>query len=199
MEPISNFKGSVLRQFKRDIANNDYERTDEGDIYLPSHKLTIGGYFSHSLNGGEVIHEKNLVVNQGLNHILNTVFNGGTQVATWYVGVYGNNITVAATDIYDTAFIVTKAGEISAYDESTRVEYSEATSSAQSMTNSASKATFTFNAGDDVYGAFLVSRPTKLDVNAAGVLMAAANFAAARTVVATDVLDVAYTINASSS
>ena len=83
----------------------------------------------------------NLVVNQGLNHLLNVGFNAATQVSTWYVALFEGNYTPVAGDT--AATFPGSATECTAYNEATRVTYNEATSSAQSITNAASVATFT--------------------------------------------------------
>lgn len=169
----------------------DYKRLDSG-LLVPRNELKVGGVFQCThLRKGEVIDEfesHNLVTNEGLNHILNTVFNGATQVATWYLGLFEGNYTPVAT--VTAATVVAAATECTAYTQSTRPEYQEAASSAQSTTNSANRATFTFNATKTIYGAFLVSSSTKSGTT--GTLMAIARFASAKPVESTDELLVTY-------
>lgn len=160
--------------------------------------IKAGGIFTiQHIRDGQCIHEeevKNLVTNQGLNHILNTVFNGTAPVTTWYVGLFEGNYTPLATDTA-TNFPVS-ATECIAYDEAGRVEYNEAASTAQSITNSANKAAFTINATKTVFGGFLASVATKSST--AGTLMAAAKFGTSRSVNAGDQLLITYTFGASS-
>lgn len=161
--------------------------------------LELGGVFGFELvRDGKVIdrwEEKNIVVNEGLNHILSAVLNNGSQNTTWYVGLFEGNYTPLATDT--AANIASNATECVAYDETTRVEWVEAAPSGQSITNSANKATFTINASKTVYGAFLVSSNTKSGT--AGTLFAASKFSVSRSVVAADQLLVTYTVNAASA
>jgi len=159
--------------------------------------LEIGGVFTFELvRDGKVIdrwEEKNLVVNEGLNHLLDVVLHNSSQQATWYIGLFNDNYTPLATD--------TAAApgwtESTNYDEATREEYVEAAASGQSITNSANKAEFTMNAAETIYGAFLISNSTK--GGTASVLFAASKFSVSRSVVASDVLLVTYTVNAASS
>ena len=161
--------------------------------------LSVGGFFTieHVRNGNviDTWEEKNLVVNEGLDHILDTVLHNSTQAATWYVGIFEGNYTPVAADL--AADIAASATESTAYDETTRPEWVEAAASAQSITNSASKATFTINDTKTIYGAFLISDSAKSGV--AGALFAASKFSVARSVVNEDQLLVTYTVAAASS
>lgn len=182
-------------ELQKAVRNGDYEECDNG-LFMPKQKVMIGGVFSiDHMRGGELletIQSPNIIVNEGLDHILSAVYNAGSQITAWYVGIFEGNYTPVAGDTG--ANIVANATECTAYDEANRVAWVEAAPSGQSITNSASKATFTINATKTVYGAFLISTNTKSDT--AGTLMAASKFAASRSVVATDQLLVTYTLSA---
>jgi len=176
---------------------NGYEMS-EGGILLPNHKLLVGGaYTGQIIRDGKVIDEfedSNLVVNEGLNSLLNIMFFASTQITAWYLGVFEGNYTPVAGL---TAATVTSAStECTAYASATRPAYTAATSSAQSTTNSASRASFVFNATKTVYGAFLVSNSTKSST--AGTLFSAARFGTSKSVVSGDELLLTYTFTAAS-
>lgn len=160
--------------------------------------LNVGGrYIVEHIRNGEVIDSEditNLVVNEGLDHLLNTVFHGGTQIGTWYLGLFEGNYTPAPT--LTAASIVSAATECTAYDEAQRQEFREGAASAQSISNGANKATFTMNGTKTVYGAFLVSNATKGATS--GTLFSAARFASPKQVVDDDQLLLTYTFTASS-
>ena len=189
--------GLDFRTFRREIINRRYERMENGDIYIPVARVRIGGVFEHEvIRDGEslgVYRDHNIVVNQGLNSLLGIMFNGGTQITAWYVGIFEGNYTPVATDT--AANITANATECTAYDEATRVAYDEAAASGQAITNSASKATFTMNATKTVYGAFLASASAKSATT--GTLFSASKFSAARAVVDNDQLLLTYTLSAS--
>lgn len=170
----------------------------EGGVLIPASHLRVGGTFEGQIvRNGEVVDEfadKNLVVNEGLNKLLDVMFHADTQVSTWYLGLFEGNYTPTAT--LTAATVASTATETTAYDESTRPAYTEAAASSQSITNSANRATFTFNATKSIYGAFLVSSSTKSGT--AGVLFAAARFASAKSVESGDELLLTYTFDASS-
>lgn len=115
---------------------------------------------------------ENIVVNQGLNDLLDVTLSGATQDTTWFVGLLSATPTVAAGDT-----LASHAGwtEVSAYDESTRVAWVDAGAASQSITNSASPAVFTINAnGTSMGGAFLAG----VNTGTSGRLYAAGAFTA---------------------
>ena len=175
----------------------DFKRSS-GGLLIPVSQILAGGRFDiEHVRGGEVIDEfstNNIVTNEGLNHILNTTFNGGTQITTWYLGLFEGNYTPVST--VTAATITAASTESTAYDEAARQEFMEALSTAQSTTNVANKATFTMSASKTLYGAFLVSASAKSATS--GTLLSAARFGAAKTVVDDDQLLVTYTFNIAS-
>jgi hypothetical protein len=161
-----------------------------------SQELAVGGYFTYELvRDGKVIDtwkEKNIVVNQGLNYILDAALSGGTVNTVHYIGLFSNNYTpIAGT-------LIANLTEVNAkYNETTRPTWTEAGAASQTISNGVSPASFTFNASETIHGAFLISNNTKGGTT--GTLIAASKFAASRNVVTSDVLNVTYTISASST
>lgn len=175
----------------------DYERSQGGVLMPKQGLLCVGRYHGQIVRDGRVIDEfedDNLVVNEGLNSLLNVYFHAGTQISTWYVGVFEGNYTPVAT--VTAATITAAATECTAYDEAARPAFDEAVAASQSITNSASRATFTFNATKTIYGAFLASASAKSSTS--GVLFSAARFASAKPVEDNDQLLLTYTFTASS-
>lgn len=170
-----------------------------GGVLMPAQNLAIGGVFRGQLiRDGEVIDEfedHNLVVDQGLNKLLDVMFNGSGQITNWYLGLFEGNYTPVAG--LTAANVAANATECVAYDEAARPGFTGAAAAGKVVTNSAAKATFTFNATKNVYGAFLISDATKGGTS--GVLFSAARFTAAKAVVATDQLLLTYTFTGSSS
>lgn len=137
----------------------------------------------------------NIVTNEGLDRILDVMFNAATQTTTWYVGIVETDTAEAAGMTYDVPVFT----ESTAYDEATRPEYEEAASSSQSITNSANKATFTISGTKTMYGAALFSINTKGDhaPGANNVLYCYAKFGTSRAVIDNDVINATYTVGAS--
>jgi hypothetical protein len=176
----------------------DYTKS-EGGILLPQARVQVGGFFTiEHVRQGEVIdkwEDHNLVVNEGLDYLLDVAFHGASQVTTWYIGLFEGNYTPVNT--LTAATVAAAATESTAYDETTRQEYVESASSGQQTTNSASKAAFTINATKSIYGAFLASASAKGATT--GKLLSASRFSAAKAVVAADQLLLTYTFAATSA
>lgn len=137
----------------------------------------------------------NVVTDEGINSVLNVYFHAATQITQWYVTIFEDNYTPLVTNVYATPGFT----ETTAYSEGTRPTFDEAAASSKSLTNTASKATFTFSEAKTIYGGALVgggSAPgTKGNTNGGGTLFCSAKFAAAKPVVTNDVLKVTVTIS----
>ncbi len=168
-------------------------------VLVQDHTIQMRGvYEGIILRAGKVIdrfRDINLVVNEGLNHILNVEFNGATQVTTWYLSVFEGNYTPVAG--LTAATYVAASTECTAYADSNRPTYVEAASTAQSLTNSASRGSFVFNATKTIYGAALLSVATKS--SGSGTLFSAARFSTSKAVESGDELLLTYTFTAASA
>ena len=159
---------------------------------LLDHAMRIGGIFeidcfdkSGNRKWSDVA--KNLVVNAGLDHILNVQFHATTQVNPWYVGLKLTGSPASA----DT--LATHSGwtEATGY-TGNRKEYVEAAASGKSITNSANKASFAIGSAATIAGAFVASA----SAGSTGTLFCAANFTTPRAVENGDTLEVTYTLSA---
>jgi hypothetical protein len=118
----------------------------------------------------------NLVVNEGLAYMNEAALGGGSQITTWYLGLYGaaSSNSPAAGDTMSS-----HAGwtEVTDYSEATRpaAVFATATTADPSViTNTASPATFSMTSTTTVGGAFLTSDNTKGGTT--GTLFSAADF-----------------------
>ena len=130
----------------------------------------------------------NLVVTAGRNKILDAVFKSGLATPTWYVGLVdgASTPTFAAADTMSS-----HAGWTSntAFSQTVRPTFVPGTVSAGALDNSASKASFTMNAGATIAGCFLVDSDTKTGTT--GTLYAVGTFTGgSQAVVSLDVLNV---------
>lgn len=132
-------------------------------------------------------HCNNIVVNDGLDHILAIVFHNNTQITEWFVGLKGTG----AASSGDTLATPVNWTEQSGY-SGNRKEYTEATPSSQSITNSANKATFGITSTATIDGAFICS----VSSGTSGILMCNADFSSAKGVSTNDTLEVTYTLSA---
>lgn len=163
-------------------------------------KMNVGGVFHFKvIRDGEVVDEwdsKNIVVDEGLDYILGTSLKGTAQKSTWYLGVFSG---IYSPDGSETgATIATDSTESSAYSEwPTRPTWAGDAVSGQSVTNS-TQATFTINNTVTMQGAFLTSSNAAAS-DATATLYAASAFTSARSLVSGDILQVGYTLTATSA
>jgi hypothetical protein len=117
----------------------------------------------------ETIQWQNLIVNAGLNQLLDGGLAGS---GPWYIGLTDGTPTVAAADT-----MASHAGwtEVTGYDETTRQAWTPGTVANQVVNNNAAAAVFTVTSnGTTIGGAFLADSPTKSE--AASKLFAAGAF-----------------------
>ena len=132
--------------------------------------------------------KKNLIVTEGLNHILDVAFHGDTQATTWYIGLKGSGTPAAG----DTLASHGSWSEITDY-SGDRKEWTEGAASSGSMTNSSS-VDFSITGSATVAGAFLSSTTDNT-----GTLYGVVDFASSRSVLSGDTLQVTVTVTDASS
>lgn len=101
---------------------------------------------------------RNLVVNTGLDDLLDKRFKGSSYTAADYVGVTDDAPSFAAGDT-----MASHAGwaEVTAYSQGTRPALTLGSVASQSVDNSASKAAFSINGTTTIGGAFVTTNSTK--------------------------------------
>lgn len=137
--------------------------------------------------------KKNLVVTEGLNHVLSSTFDAGTQVTQWYVGLKGSGTPVAG----DTMASHASWAEDTNYTQSVRQDLTLGTASSGSIDNVGNLATYTMNGTTTINGAFVTSDNTKSGTS--GILYGVVDFAVARSVISGDTLNVTVTLTAASA
>lgn len=138
----------------------------------------------------------NLVVNEGLKYMNDAALDAGTQITTWYIGLYGAGASnsPAATDTMSSHIGWT---ENTTYSNATRptCAFGPATTADPSViTNTGSAAAFSISGTTTIGGAFLTSDSTK--GGNSGTLFSAADFSGGdRSVANGDTLNVTYTFS----
>lgn len=153
-----------------------------------------GGGFFHALcrgPDGQVKWEadaKNLWVNAGIQHMMDATLSGSSQVTTWYVGLTDGTPTVAAGDT-----LASHVGWVEVSDYTGNRQAWVEVRSGQSMTNTASKASFPIDQdATTIGGAFLASAAT----GTTGTLFCAAAFTGGdKSADNGDTLEVTYTFS----
>jgi hypothetical protein len=142
---------------------------------------------------------QNIVVNEGLQHILDVIFNGNdsanANIDPWYVGLVDGTISSTTYAAGDT--LASHAGwtENTAY-TGNRKDYVGVRAS-QTMSNTASKASFAIDTDSQTIGGAFMA---EVNTGSAGVLLCEADFTGGEKAADNgDTLEVTYTVTASSS
>lgn len=161
-------------------------------------RIKAAGVICHRVNEGPwAVEECNIVVNEGLNDLLNVALHNGAQSATWYVALFEGLST--PTDSLTAATFDASMTETVAYDETTHPEWDEDPPSGQTISNLARPARFTMNAIKTVQGGALMNTATKPTPNSGNILMACKKFSAPRDLQVADKFDVGYTLTIASA
>lgn len=159
-------------------------------------KIGLKGRFQieHRNAAGDLVGKydfPNGIVDVGLNHILETEFNGGTPITTWYMGLI-DNASFSALANADT--MASHAGwiENDDYASATRPEWTAGTAVARAITNAAT-VDFAINATVTLKGIFINSVATKNGT--LGTLWSTAAFSSNVSASNGDTLKVTYTVS----
>lgn len=191
------FDKDLLRhaaEFRRYLRNHQYEQAEDGSIVFPRAAAQAQGCYFADVNGENAFESPNLLPDQGLTYLLDVGLNNGTKLPTWYLSLYGANYTplagLTAASYPATASEITSSAE--GYTESTRVVWTPTAPTTPLIDNVANKGAFTIATASSltIYGAALLSESAKGAVT--GKIISATKFPAARTVYATDVFNLGY-------
>ena len=136
----------------------------------------------------------NLIVDVGLNDLLDKYLKGSSYTAAWYVGIKGAGTAVEA----DTVASHSSWTELTGYTQAARPTLTLGTVASKSVNNSASKASFSVNATATVAGAFLISDSTKGGTSS-GILYGVVDFSSTRAVISGDTLEITVTLTSASA
>jgi len=152
-----------------------------------------GRYECQIVRDGKVIDEwadDNIVVDEGLDYLLDAAIAGNTASTTWYVGLLSNYTPVAGSTMTNFG-----GNEITAYTGGVRPTYviDGGAASSQAVSNSSSKASFTMTGAATVYGVFLSDSSTQ---DTSGTAFSGVLFGSSKSLTTDDELLVTYTLTA---
>lgn len=158
---------------------------------LASPGLAAGRYIATIVRDGVTIdtfEADNVIVDEGLNNMLDAALrNSGAQTA-WYLGLYGGAYTPVTSET--AATVAANAGEVTNYTGGSRPQWRPAAAANRSITNAAQTAVFTFSGNAAVNGAFMISSSQLSGTS--GKLMSIVQFGAAKNITAGDTLTLTY-------
>ncbi len=161
------------------------------------HKMKMKGtfYVQHLNKHGRLIGRyklQNGIVTAGFNALLGIMFDGVTQIPTWYMGLINSGYTaLQSTDIMSSH---TGWTEFTTYLASTRPTFNPGSASNQQIASS-SNTTFSINANTQLAGIFIVSNSAKGGTS--GTLWSTGLFDSLKTVSIGDLFQVIYSLSGS--
>ena len=188
---------SMRKALAKAVSNQDYELTDSGVLFPRQGILAVGEYFDR-VNGGDWQRTKNLIVTEGLAHILSVAFAATAKPAGYYLALFSGSSAPAAN--WTAASFAATAAEIvsltEGYTSATRPVWTPpASTSTNSIDNMAAVASVTIATASqlNVTGAAMLTNSTKGGTT--GALISATKYAATRVFQDGDVYDVGYRIS----
>lgn len=178
------------------IQNEVYDVTEQG-IYFPNQGVMAQGQYFDRVNGGEWSVSKNLVVTEGLAHILNVAMGSTPKPTAYYLALFSG--ATAPAPNWTGANFASVASEIvsttEGYTNATRPEWKEANTSGNSIDNMTAAASVTIATAStlNVTGAALLTNATRGATT--GTLVSATKYAAARVFQNNDVYDIGYRLS----
>ena len=160
--------------------------------------ITFNGEYYHRVNGGPWERADNLVVNEGISHILNVALGSKAKTPKYYLALFGGATAPAAT--WTAANFAAVASEIvsgtEGYSNATRPEWTSVDTNGNSIDNMVTAAQLTIATSGTltVTGAALLTNQTKGGTT--GTLISASKYAVARTFQNGDVYEIGYRLSA---
>ena len=183
-----------------DLQAGNYEATEQG-VYFPKQGIVARGEYFDRINGGEWNTTGNLVVNEGLTHLLNVALGSTAKPAGYYLALFSGATAPAAN--WTAANFASVASEIvsmtEGYTNATRPSWTPANTSTNSIDNFASVASLTIATAAtlNVTGAAMLTNSVRGGTT--GTLISASKYAAARTFQNGDVYEVGYRLSFSAA
>jgi hypothetical protein len=188
---------NLRTELARELRAERFDLTPSG-VYFPRPGVLVGGEYFGRINGGEWEKEgDNLIVTEGMAHMLNVALGATAKPAGYFLAISSGATAPAAN--WTAASYAATASEIVSMTEghtgATRPAWTPAATSTGSIDNMASVAVLTIATASqlNVTGAALLSNSQRGGTS--GVLVSASLFAAARTFQSGDTYELGYRVN----
>lgn len=187
---------NLRNELAKALQDEVYDVTKAG-IYFPKQGVQASGEYFDRINGGDWQRTPNLIVNEGLAHILNVALGNTAKPAGYFLALFSGSAAPAAN--WTAANFASAASEIvsmtEGYTSPTRPEWTPADTSTNSIDNMAAVASLTIATTSqlNVTGAAMLSNSTRGGTT--GKLISATKYAAARVFQDGDTYDVGYRVS----
>ena len=186
----------LQRSLQNDLQSQNYEMTDQG-IYFPKQGILAQGEYFDRINGGEWQTTHNLVVNEGLAHLLNVAMGTTAKPAGYYLALFSGATAPAANwtaaNFSSVAAEIVSMGE--GYTSATRPQWTPQNTSTNSIDNfnAVAKVTIATSSQLTVTGAAMLTNSTKGGTT--GTLISASKYTAARVFQDGDEYEIGYRLS----
>ena len=195
---LASINQGLRAELARDVRAERFDITPEG-IYFPRNGINVNGEYFARVNGGDWEKEgDNLVVTEGLVHILNVALGATAKPAGYFLAIFSGSTAPAAN--WTAASFAAVANEIVSQTEghtgATRPAWTPGAATTGSIDNLASAAQLTIATASqlNVTGAALLTSSQRGGTT--GTLVSASAFAAPRVFQNGDLYELGYRLNA---
>lgn len=184
------------KDLENDLKAENYQMTEQG-IYFPKQGILAQGEYFDRINGGEWQTTHNLVVNEGLAHLLNVAMGTTAKPAGYYLALFSGATAPAAN--WTAANFSSVAAEIvsmtEGYTNATRPQWTPQNTTTNSIDNfnAVAKVTIATSSQLTVTGAAMLTNSTKGGTT--GTLISASKYTAARVFQDGDEYEIGYRLS----
>ena len=187
---------ALKKELRRDMRAEVFDLTDDG-VYFPRPGILARGEYFDRINSGPWNRTPNLIVKEGLIHILNVALGSTSKPAHYYLALFSGSAVPAsnwtAQNFHDNASEIISMSE--GYTSPTRPQWTPTNADADTHidnTNSVASLTIAATGSINVNGCALLTDNTRGGTS--GVLVSATKYAATRVLQNDDTFVVGYRI-----
>jgi hypothetical protein len=184
-----------LGEFLADIRKGKFDVSENG-ILLRGGSVIAQGFYVEGVRGQPASYRrhKNLIVTEGINHILDVYFGATSKASAFYLAPFSGSATPAAS--WNASNFASNATEITStsegYEETTRQQASFGTAASGAIDNYASKAAFTIATASQLTVKGLGLLTTNTRGGTSGKLVSAVKFSVDRVLNDGDIWEAGY-------
>ena len=186
----------LRQELAAELRAERFDLTPEG-VYFPRQSVLAAGEYFDRVNGGEWTRTPNLVVNEGMAHILNVALGATAKPAGYFLALFNGAATPQAN--WTAAGFAATAGEVvsmsEGYTSPTRPAWTPGVAATNSIDNMAAVATVTIAATSQINVTGAAMLTSSMRGATTGVLVSATRYAAERTFQNGDTYDIGYRLS----
>ena len=186
----------LRQELAAELRAERFDLTPEG-VYFPRQSVLAAGEYFDRVNGGEWSRTPNLVVNEGMAHILNVALGATAKPAGYFLALFNGAATPQAN--WTAAGFAATAGEVvsmsEGYTSPTRPAWTPGVAATNSIDNMAAVATVTIATTGQINVTGAAMLTSSVRGGTTGVLVSTTRYAAERTFQNGDTYDIGYRLS----